>query len=130
MPEGRDAITEETLKALVTAFYARVRQDAELGPIFNDAIADWPHHLGKLTDFWHSVMYGSGRYPGGLMMRHFMHRTRIRPEHFERWLALWETTTAELMPPEMAEQLQARAARVGESLKLGLFYRASDHAPK
>jgi hypothetical protein len=56
MPEECNAITEETLRALVTAFYARVRQDPELGPIFNDAISDWPHHLSKLTDFWHSVM--------------------------------------------------------------------------
>ena len=75
-------------------------------------------------------MFGSGRYPGGLMMRHFMHRDRIKPEHFERWLALWRTTTAERMPPEMAEVLQDRAGRVGESLKLGLFYRAADHAPE
>ncbi|RYG28111.1 MAG: group III truncated hemoglobin [Burkholderiales bacterium] len=118
------------LRQLVDAFYERVRRDEEIGPIFNDAIIDWPHHLDKLADFWHSVVYGSGRYPGGLMMRHFMHRDRIRPEHFERWLALWQATTAELMPPDMAELLQARAARVGESIKLGLFYRAADHAPK
>lgn len=118
------------LRQLVDAFYARVREDDEIGPVFNSAVSDWPHHLAKITDFWHSVMYGSGRYPGGLMMRHFMHRDRIRPEHFERWLALWQTTTAELMPPEMAELLQARATRVGESIKLGLFYRAADHAPK
>lgn len=117
-------------RQLVEAFYERVRQDEVIGPIFNDAISDWPHHLDKLADFWHSVMHGSGRYQGGLMMRHFMHRDRIRPEHFERWLALWQTTTAEKMPPEMAEMLQARAARVGESIKLGLFYRAADHAPK
>ncbi len=118
------------LRQLVDAFYERVRRDEEIGPIFNDAISDWPHHLDKLADFWHSVIYGSRRYPGGLMMRHFMHRDRIRREHFERWLSLWQTTTNELMPPELAELLQARASRVGESIKLGLFYRAADHAPK
>ena len=117
------------LRQLVDVFYERVRRDEEIGPIFNDAVSDWPHHLGKITDFWHSVMFGSGRYPGGLMMRHFMHRDRIKPEHFERWLALWRMTTAERMPPEMAEVLQDRAERVGESLKLGLFYRAANHAP-
>ena len=118
------------LRQLVDVFYERVRRDEEIGPIFNDAVSDWPHHLDKITDFWHSVMFGSGRYPGGLMMRHFMHRDRIKPEHFERWLALWRMTTAERMPPEMAEVLQDRAGRVGESLKLGLFYRAADHAPE
>lgn len=118
------------LRQLVDAFYERVRADAEIGPVFNAAVSDWPHHIDKITDFWHSVIYGSGRYPGGLMMRHFMHRDHIKPEHFERWLALWQKTTAERVPPELAELLQARAARVGESIKLGLFYRAADHAPK
>lgn len=35
-------IDEVGLARLVDAFYARVRADAELGPIFNDAIEDWP----------------------------------------------------------------------------------------
>ncbi len=99
MPEGRDAITEETLKALVTAFYARVRQDAELGPIFNDAIADWPHHLGKLTDFWHSVMLTSGRFKGNPMLKHMMHRARMTPEQLKQAMA----------QKEMAEKEKAAA---------------------
>jgi hypothetical protein len=81
---------------LVDAFYERVRR-VERSAIFNGPSAT-SHHLDKLADFWHSVMFGGGRYPGGLMMRHFMHRDRIKPEHFERWLALWRTTTAERMP--------------------------------
>ena len=44
-------ITDENLDALVNAFYARVRADAELGPIFNGAIDDWPEHLAKLGSF-------------------------------------------------------------------------------
>ncbi len=82
MPEGCEIITEETLAELVKLFYARVRQDPDLGPIFNDAIQDWPHHLGKLTDFWHSVMLTSGRYKGNPMLKHLIHRARITPEHF------------------------------------------------
>ena len=45
-------LTEADLELLVNRFYAAVRQDPDLGPIFNDAIGDWPHHLGKLTAFW------------------------------------------------------------------------------
>lgn len=52
------------LKSLVDAFYARVRADIALGPIFNDAIGDWPEHLEKLAAFWSSVMLTSGRYKG------------------------------------------------------------------
>ena len=57
-------VDEEGLSRLVTLFYARVREDAELGPIFNDAIADWPEHLEKLAAFWSSVLLTSGRYKG------------------------------------------------------------------
>jgi hemoglobin len=128
MPNGRDAITEETLKALVTAFYARVRQDPELGPIFNDVISDWPHHLSKLTDFWHSVMLTSGRFKGNPMLKHMTHRARMNPEHFTRWLALWRQATDELMPPAAAAALQAKAERIGESLQLALFYRPEARA--
>ena len=87
-------LDEDGLSRLVAVFYERVRRDVELGPIFNDAIADWPAHLSKLTDFWHSVMLTSGRFKGNPMMKHLIHRARIRPDHFDRWLALWDTVTS------------------------------------
>jgi hemoglobin len=114
-------IDEQGLSRLVGVFYARVREDPELGPIFNDAIADWPGHERKLVDFWHSVMLTSGRYKGNPMMKHLIHQARITPAHFQRWLALWNATTAELMSPEDAAVLQAKAARIGDSLQLALF---------
>ncbi len=121
-------LDDEGLSRLVTLFYGRVRRDAELGPIFNDAIADWPHHLSKLTDFWHSVMLGSGRFRGNPMLKHLIHRARIRPEHFDRWLALWAATTSEVMTPEHAAALQDRAQRIGERLQMALHHHATDAA--
>ena len=129
MPDGRDEITEETLHGLVTAFYARVRQDPDLGPIFNDAIGDWPHHLNKLTDFWHSIMLTSGRYKGNPMLKHMLHGARMSPAHFTRWLSLWRQTTDEMMAPAAAAALQAKAERIGESLQLALFYRPEARKP-
>lgn len=117
------------LKQLVDRFYARVRADDQIGPLFNQAIHDWPEHLEKLAAFWSSVMLASGRYKGNPMFAHIKHRKRIVPEMFDRWLALWADTTAELMPPEAAAELQARANRIAESLQLGLFYRPDVAAP-
>lgn len=124
------SIDEDSLARLVALFYGRVRQDPELGPIFNDAISDWPHHLRKLTDFWHSVALTSGRYKGNPMLKHMIHRGRIKPEHFDRWLALWAVATAEVMKPEDAALLQTKAARIGESLKLALFYDPKASQPR
>ena len=114
---------EAGLQHVVHAFYARVRSDAELGPIFNGAIDDWPDHLEKLTAFWSSVMLGTGRYKGQPVPTHMKHKDRIRPALFDRWLELWRETTEALMEPEAAMALQTKAARIAESLKLAMYFR-------
>ena len=116
-------IDEAGLRRLVDAFYARIRADAQLGPIFNDAVHDWPEHLGKLSAFWSSVMLTSGRYKGPPVPAHVKHKNRITPALFDRWLSLWRQTTDELMAPEAAAALQAKAARIAESLQLAMFFR-------
>ena len=116
-------IDEAGLERLVHAFYARVREDAELGPIFNRAIADWPEHLEKLHAFWSSVMLTSGRYKGQPVPAHVKHRDHITPALFDRWLALWGKTARELMTSEAAAELEAKAARIAESLQLAMFFR-------
>ena len=78
--DGVSKIREEELTPLVEEFYARVRADPALGPIFNDAIDDWPEHLGKLTAFWSSVMLTSGRYKGQPVPAHLKHKARITSE--------------------------------------------------
>jgi Truncated hemoglobins len=119
-------LDENGLKSLVDAFYARVRTDSELGPIFNDAIHDWPEHLDKLAAFWSSVMLTTGRYKGQPVPAHMKHRSRITPALFQRWLTLWTNTTNELMAPGAAVALQAKAARIAESLQLAMFFRLDD----
>lgn len=119
----RAIVTEAQLEKLIPHFYGIVRTDPLIGPVFNDAIGDWPEHLEKLVAFWSSVMLTSGRYKGNPMAAHMKHDALITPEMFDRWLALWAKATAEIVPPELAHALQAKAARIAESLSLGLFFR-------
>lgn len=116
-------VSEEQLEKLIPHFYATVRADPLLGPVFNDAVNDWSEHLEKLVAFWSSVMLTSGRYKGNPMAAHLKHGARITPQMFERWLALWVKATEEIVPPNIARGLQAKAARIAESLSLGLFFR-------
>ena len=116
-------INEAGLERLIPLFYARVRADPELGPVFNQAVQDWPGHLERLVAFWSSVMLTSGRYKGNPMLAHLKHKASLTPEMFARWLALWAETSAEVMPPAAAAALQAKAARIAESLQLALFFR-------
>ena len=120
-----DGIDEGSLEQLVTRFYARVRADRDLGPIFEGAIDDWPAHLEKLAAFWSSVMLRTGRYRGNPMAAHLRHGARLSRPMFERWLALWSETAGEVMPPAGAAALRAKAARIAESLQFGLAFDAA-----
>ncbi len=126
-------VSEDQIARLISGFYARVRDDALIGPVFDNAIGDWEHHLGKLVDFWSSVMLTSGRYKGNPMAAHVKHLPTITPPMFDRWLMLWADVTGEMLPAATAAALQKKAARIAESLKLALYFRlppASGIAPK
>jgi len=116
-------VTEAQLQSLVHGFYGKVRDDTVLGPVFNQAISDWPHHLAKMVDFWSSVMLTSGRYKGNPMMMHLKHIARIRPEMFDRWLELWRETAPEMLDEAGASAVIAKAERIAESLQLGMFFK-------
>ena len=94
-------ISEAMIRKLVEAFYAKVRTDAVLGPVFEAKIHDWNEHLAKLSDFWSSIVLMSGRYKGRPMPVHAA-IPEISDEHFVRWLQLFgETATvwAHRRPP-------------------------------
>lgn len=114
---------ESDLQRLIPTFYARVRQDDLIGPVFNAAIDDWDHHLDKLIDFWSSVMLTTGRYKGNPMAAHLKHLAALSPEMFDRWLALWAEVTGEMLDAGAASAMQEKAERIAESLKLALWFR-------
>ena len=116
------AITEEALDRQVGRFYASVRRDPLLGPVFDGAIEDWPHHLELLQAFWSSVMLTSGRYKGRPLPAHVKHAPAMTPERFERWLALWRETANALFEPAPAAALVEKAERIAESLQLGIGF--------
>jgi hemoglobin len=116
-------VTEGEIARLVDAFYARVREDEAIGPLFNRAVDDWPEHLVKLRAFWSSVMLTTGRYKGSPMAAHLRHAGSIEPAMFDRWLDLWRATAREHLAPADAAAVIARAERIAESLKLALFFR-------
>lgn len=119
-------IDEAALQQLIGRFYARVRADDVIGPLFNEAVGDWPEHLDKLQSFWSGVMLASGRYTGRPLPAHVQHGDRISTASFERWLALWRQTTTELFEPAPAAALQEKAGRIAESLQLGLRFSRGD----
>ncbi|WP_298256871.1 group III truncated hemoglobin [Bradyrhizobium sp.] len=115
---ARTGITEAMIDRLVRSFYERVRADEMLGPIFDARIRDWEPHLQQMCAFWSSVALMSGRYHGAPMPKHLP--LPIDAAHFDRWLALFEATAAEVCPPEAAAHFVERAHRIAASLELGV----------
>lgn len=111
-------IDEAMIETLIRGFYARVRQDALLAPIFESRISDWEPHLDNMFAFWSSLTLQTGRYHGQPMAKHMP--LPVDAQHFDRWLMLFGETARELCPAVAAERFIERARRVAESLELGV----------
>ena len=121
---GQAGHSDDQIEDLVSTFYARIRKDPELGPIFERVIgADWTPHLKTMCDFWSSVMNTTGRYKGRPVPAH-VKLTGIEPRHFTRWLALFGETASTLFEPALAQAFMQRAERIAASLMLGFAFHA------
>jgi hemoglobin len=99
------------IKMLVDAFYAKVRQDELLFPVFNEIIKDnWPQHLEKMYKFWESLLLEKVTYHGNPFSHHV--NLPIGETHFERWLELFKQTIDELFVGERAEEAKMRADKI------------------
>lgn len=114
----RTGIDEAMIETLVHRFYAKIRDDALLGPVFEARITDWDLHLQRMCAFWSSVALLTGRYHGNPVAKHLP--LPVDAVHFDRWLGLFEETVQETCPQAAQEHFMERARRIAESLELGI----------
>ncbi len=115
-----ETLTEAEIKKVVHEFYGAVRSDMMLMRAFS-AVVDWDEHLGRMEEFWGSLMLTSGQYKGNPVAMHLIHSDSIEPRMFDRWMALWTLTTDRLLAPAAAEGMQSKAKRVAARLQGALF---------
>lgn len=103
-------------RVLVNAFYAHVRADPLLDPVFAARIPDgaWPEHLERMAGFWYTVLFGVPLFHGDPKGKHAP--LPITWQHYERWLSLWASTVDSLFEGPRAEEAKARAARMARVL--------------
>lgn len=114
---GHVEIDEALIERLVRSFYARVRDDVKLGPIFAARITDWEPHLQRMCAFWSTVTLMTGRYSGQPMQTH--QALPIDATHFARWLELFTATANEVCTPKGAQHVIERAQRMATALQAG-----------
>lgn len=122
-----DIQTLTDVKLLVDSFYEKVRGDAVLGKVFNDAIGDrWPAHLEKMYAFWQTILLEEHTYYGSPFMPHA--KLPIGEKHFDRWLALFDQTVDEYFSGDKAYEAKWRADRMALMFKIKIAaLRGGDH---
>jgi hemoglobin len=108
-------ITETEIASLVERFYAKVRLDPEIGPVFNDEVENWDAHLALLKDFWSTVLLTTGRYKGNPLLAHFP--LPIEERNFARWLTLFSETANEVMSASQAAIVVRKADLIAMNMK-------------
>ena len=107
--------TEAEVTELVNTFYAKVRDDEILGPLFERHVADWNQHMPKMIAFWSTALCGSKSYRGNPML---LHRALpgLTRSMFERWLDLFHEAASALPNRAMAERAGELSQRIAQSL--------------
>lgn len=126
--QPRDILDLEDVKQLVDAFYAKVREDNMLAPVFNERIQDrWPEHLEKMYRFWQTVLLDEHTYYGAPFPPHA--KLPVSHAHFERWLQLFNQVVDELFAGEKAEEAKWRGQKMAQmfEIKIGHFRTMNSH---
>jgi hemoglobin len=109
---------EAAIEKCVRRFYDGAHADPLLGPVMR-SIVDFEKHVGIVCDFWSHVLLGTNRYQGPAYPAHV--NLPIRPEHFDRWLAIFaEAATAELAPAQAVQAID-KARHMTRSFMAGMF---------
>lgn len=113
MAATKDIENLNDIKRVVDLFYAKVRKDELIGPIFKERIKNhWAEHLEKLYSFWQSVLLGEQTYTGFAFPPHA--QLPIDKEHFDRWLALFTETVDSLYVGSIADEAKSRAYKIAD----------------
>lgn len=110
----------EDIKVIVDAFYARVQEDALIGPFFNEiAKVDWALHLPRMYAFWETVVFSNAGYKGDPIGKHLAvsRNVPLEQRHFERWLSLFKETIEGLYTGPNADLMINRATIMAHAIQ-------------
>lgn len=113
LPDLEDA----DILGVLVAFYATVERDPLLAPYF--VSVDMPAHMPRISDFWSTMLFHTGRYSGNAFRPH-LEMPGLTPAHFGRWLSTLEATVDAMHAGPNAELMKNLAHRVAWSMQLRL----------
>ncbi|WP_051477522.1 group III truncated hemoglobin [Aquimarina pacifica] len=116
----KDIQNRDDIQIIVSKFYEKVRNDQDLGPIFNAIIDDWDSHIKRLVDFWETNLLFVQKFKGNPIKAHQevdkKNNHKITNIHFGIWLRLWITTIDTQYEGTNATLAKDRARKIGTTL--------------
>ncbi|NER18961.1 group III truncated hemoglobin [Spongiivirga citrea] len=109
----------DDIELMVNTFYAVVREDEVLGPIFNNVIKDnWPLHLDKMIRFWQTILLQEYTYKGSPFHPH--RKLPIQKQHFDRWLNHFNNCIDKNFKGTKADEAKMRAKKMAQMFQYKL----------
>jgi hemoglobin len=121
--QQKDLDTPAAIDGFVDSFYARVLRDPLLSPLFVDvARVDLTTHLPRIKAYWRKMLLGERDYQRHMMRKHreLDAQERLVPEHYMRWLELFEQTLEKHHAGPATERARTLARRVAGNMRRNL----------
>lgn len=118
-----DIVTRTDIDLVMRVFYERALADEMIGYIFTDVVRlDLEAHLPIIGDFWESLLFGTNAYQKHSRNPLLVHKAldakeKLRPQHFERWLELFQHAVDTEFAGEQAEFLKSRAQAIASRMQ-------------
>jgi hemoglobin len=117
----QEILSLSEIKQLVDSFYAKVKEDELLGPIFVEKIGDnWDEHLDKMYRFWETVLLNEHTYFGSPFPPHT--QLPVQKQHFDKWLELFNKTIDEEFQGSKAMEAKSRAQKMAFMFQTKIDY--------
>lgn len=123
-------ISEALVTRVLDDFYAKVRRDPILGPVFSTIIGeDWTAHMEKIRRFWCSALRIRPGYEGRAFMPAHLRHDSIQASQMDRWMELFRETVAEDVDETQRAAFLRVAVSMSENLAISLARRDGGIAP-
>jgi len=111
-----DILNRADVVNLLREFYSIAIKDDVIGTKFTHLAMD--EHIEIIADFWDSILFGKTRYQGDPFSKHIP--LNLHPEHFERWLKLFNDTVDRMFRGSNSDEAKHRALTIARVFQFKL----------
>ncbi|MDA7501773.1 group III truncated hemoglobin [Chitinophagales bacterium] len=113
----RDIKNRADIELLVNKFYEKAINDELIGVFFTEVMKlNFDHHIPLIVDFWETTLLKEQKYKGNPMIKHIelSRKKKMTKEHFDKWLALWESTVNQNFAGVLANEAIKRSKMIAD----------------